>query len=248
MRRLAWFVFASACAASAQAQNLATTCQASSSYDLTLRPQSLLFDRPQPAPYRVELQDGTLQTDGRTVALRMDEQDRLAMFERRLRALEPRAKAVARNGVDMLARAMHDEAAQLSLSAETQAELDRRLSARAQELKQRIAASESTHDWQGDIATGYANQIAGDILPLLASELSQQAVAAAVSGDLQGAADLRDRATDLATELRPRLERRMQALRPQIQALCPELRELAELQEGIRGADGRPLNLLHVGP
>lgn len=248
MRRLAWFIFALVCAVGAQAQDLATTCQASSSYDLTLRPQSLLFDRPQPAPYRVELQDGNLQTDGHTVALRLDEQDRLAMFERRLRALEPRAKAVARNGVDMLARAMRDEAAQLSLSAETQAELDRRLGARAQELKQRITASESTHDWQGDIATGYANQIAGDVLPLLASELSQQAVTAAVSGDLQGAADLRDRATDLATQLRPRLERRMQALRPQIQALCPELRELAELQEGIRGADGRPLNLLHVGP
>ncbi|HEX7813886.1 DUF2884 family protein [Dyella sp.] len=234
-------------AVTAHGSDLAATCHASSSYDLTIQPQGLLFDRPQPAPYRVVLQDGSLTTDGRTVALRPDEQDRLALFERQLRALEPRAKAIARQGVDLLARAVHDEATQLGLSAQTQVELDRRLDTRAQELKQRITRSESTHDWQGDMADRYANQIASDIMPLLANDLGQQAVAAAMSGDLQGAASLRDRASDLATGLRPRLERRMQALSPQIQALCPDVQRLAELQEGIQAADGRPLNLLHIG-
>jgi hypothetical protein len=231
----------------AQAQDLASVCQASSSYDVTLQSQSLLFDRPQPAPFRVVLRDGSLQTDGQAVTLRPDEQDRLSLFERQLRALEPRAKAVARNGVDLLAKAVRDETAQLSLSGETQAELDRRLAARAQELKQRITTSESTHDWQGDMADRYANQIASDIMPLLASDLGQQAVNAAVSGDLQAAASLRDRATDLATELRPRLEQRMQALRPQLQALCPDIQRLAELQQGIRASNGQPLNLIHAG-
>lgn len=231
----------------AQAQDLASVCQASSSYDVTLQSQSLLFDRPQPAPFRIVLRDGNLQTDGQAVILRPDEQDRLSLFERQLRALEPRAKAVARNGVDLLARAVRDETAQLSLSGETQAELDHRLAARAQELKQRITVSESTHDWQGDMADRYANQIASDIMPLLASDLGQQAVNAAVSGDLQAAASLRDRATDLATELRPRLEQRMQALRPQLQALCPDIQRLAELQQGIRASNGQPLNLIHAG-
>ncbi|CAM5572602.1 hypothetical protein [Rhodanobacter lindaniclasticus] len=35
-------------AAPAQAQDLAATCHASSSYDVTLRPQGVLFDRPRP--------------------------------------------------------------------------------------------------------------------------------------------------------------------------------------------------------
>lgn len=248
MRRTAFvWILALGATAGAQAQDLATVCQASSSYDVTLQSQSLLFDRPQPAPFRVVLRDGSLQTDGQAVTLRPDEEDRLSLFERQLRALEPRAKAVARNGVDLLAKAVRDETAQLSLSAETQAELDRRLAARAQELKQRISASESTHDWQGDMADRYANQIAGDIMPLLASDLGQQAVNAAMSGDLQAAASLRDRATDLATQLRPRLEQRMQALRPQLQALCPDIQGLAELQQGIRASNGQPLNLIHVG-
>jgi DNA repair exonuclease SbcCD ATPase subunit len=231
-----------------RAQDLAATCQASSSYDVTLQSQGLLFDRPQPAPFRVVLRDGSLQTDGQTVTLRPDEEDRLSLFERQLRALEPRAKAVARNGVDMLARAVRDETTQLALSAETQAELERRLSARAQELKQRITSSQSTHDWQGDMADRYANQIASDIMPLVANDLGQQAVNAAMSGDLQAAASLRDRATDLATQLRPRLEQRMQALRPQLQALCPDIQRLAELQQGIRASNGQPLNLIHLNP
>lgn len=248
MRPMAFvWILALGASTGARAQDLASVCQASSSYDVTLQAQGLLFDRPQPAPFRVVLGDGSLQTDGQAVTLRPDEQDRLSLFERQLRALEPRAKAVARNGVDLLAKAVRDETAQLSLSAETQAELDRRLAARAQELKQRITTSESTHDWQGDMADRYANQIASDIMPLLANDLGQQAVNAAVSGDLQAAASLRDRATDLATELRPRLEQRMQALRPQFQALCPDIQRLAELQQGIRASNGQALNLIHVG-
>nr|WP_199042780.1 DUF2884 family protein [Dyella sp. ASV24] len=229
------------------AQDLATTCHATSSYDLTVTPDHLLFDRAQPLPRQVELRDGALRTDGVAVSLRPDDEDRLALFERELRALEPRAKAVASNGVDMLVAAMHDESARLSLDPATRTELDQRVAARATELKQRLAASNSTHDWQGNLADQYANQLASDLMPLLANDLGQQAVNAAMTGDLQAAASLRDTAADLTTELRPRLEQRMQALSPQVQALCPAVQRLAELQQGIRSAGGQPLNLLQVG-
>ncbi len=229
------------------AQDLATTCHASSSYDLTLAPDHLWFDRPQPMPRQVELRDGSLRTDGIAVRLQPEDQDRLALFERELRALAPRVKAVATQGVDLLASAVHDEGARLSLGADTRAELDRRVAARADELKQRIAASNSTHDWQGNLADQYADQLAADLMPLLANDLGQQAVQAAMSGDLQAAANLRDSATELATQLRPRLEQRMQALAPQVQALCPAVQRLAELQEGVRSSGGQPLNLVQVG-
>jgi hypothetical protein len=247
LRRLSvLLVFPFACA-SLHAQDLATTCHATSSYDLTVAPDRLLFDRAQPSPRKVELRDGSLHTDGAVVSLRPDDEDRLALFERELRALVPRAKAVASHGVDMLAAAMHDEGARLSLDPATRTELDRRVAARAAELKQRLAASNSTHDWQGNLADQYANQLASDLMPLLANDLGQQAMNAAMTGDLQAAANLRDTAADLTTQLRPRLEQRMQALSPQVQALCPAVQRLAELQQGIRGAGGQPLNLLDVG-
>lgn len=229
------------------AQGLATACNASSSYDLTIRPDSLLFDRPQPAPFHVQLADGSLHTDGKSVRLSAENQDRLALFERQLRALVPRVRAVADAGVDLAARALHDEAAGMRLAPATMAELDRRLATHAAELRQRIAQSNSTHDWQGDLAQQYANGIVADLAPLVAADLGQQALAAAMNGDLDEAARLRDEAADLTTQLQPRLQQRMQALRPQVQALCPAIRRLAELQQGVSGADGQPLDLLQVG-
>lgn len=231
-----------------QAQDLAATCHASSSYDVTLKSGSLLFDRASPAPLRVELQHGSLRTDGVSVRLNDEDQDRLTLFETDLRQLAPRVRTVAQHGVDMAVQALRAEAAGMGLSADTRAELDQRLAAHAVDLKRRIATSDSTHDWDGGALNQYVNQIENELLPLIAADLGQQALNAALSGDLQTAAGLRDRAADLATELQPRLQQRMQALRPQIEALCPSIRRLAELQQGIRGSDGKPLNLLQVDP
>lgn len=230
-----------------QAQDLAATCHATSSYDLTLRPGSLLFDRTSPAPTQVELSRGTLRTDGVTVPLSPENQDRVSLFERDLRALAPRVRTVAEHGVDIAAQGLRQEAAGMGLGADAQVQLDQRLAADAASLKQRIAASNSTHDWQGGAMDRYVSQIESDLLPLIAADLGQQALSAAMSGDLQTAAGLRDRAANLATQLEPRMRQRMQALRPQIEALCPAIRQLATLQQGVRDGKGRPLDLLQIG-
>jgi hypothetical protein len=242
---LAITVFAGAQCAHAH-DDFADICHASSSYDLTVTPTSLLFDRAAAAPRRIELHAGKTTLDGAGLRLNTEDGDRLALFEQELRALLPKARAVARSGVDLAIKAMHTETAALGASAETLAALDASLAARGDEIKRRIAASTSTHDWQGDVIDRYASEIAADIAPLLAADLGQQAIAAALGGDVDAAAALRDRAADLSGNLRPRLERRMQALRPQIEALCPSLRRLYELQRGVRGANGRPLDLLDV--
>ena len=235
-------------AVSLHAQDLAATCHASSSYDVTLKPDSLLFDRITPAPFHVELQHGVLRTDGAVVPQNAENEDRLVLFERELRALAPRVRTVARNGVDMAVQALRAEADGMQLDAATRAEFERRLAVHASELKRRISVSQSTRDWQGDAANQVMNQVAGDLLPLLAGDLGQQAVSAALAGDLQAAASLRDRAAALATGLQPRVQARLQALRPQIEALCPSIRQLASLQQGVRGSNGRALNLLQIQP
>jgi hypothetical protein len=228
----------------AAAQDLVASCHASSSFDLTVSPSGLLFDRAQPAPYRVELAQGELRTDGRPVHLRAEDQDRLSLFERQLRALLPQVRSVAKQAVDLAVAGLRAEAARLNLSDATRADLQQRLAADAAGLKQRIERSNSTHDWQGQAFEQYANQMIGEIAPLVAGDLGQQALQAAMSGDLQQAAELRDQATDLASQLRPRLVQRMQVLRPQVQALCPAVRQLYELQSDVRDADGRRLDLL----
>jgi hypothetical protein len=229
------------------AQDLAKVCHATSSYDLTVQPERLVFDRDAPAPARVVLGPGTLQTDGSNVSLSYEEQDRLDLFQRDLRALMPRVKAIAQQGVDVTLQLVRDESNSLNLDADTQAELNRRLAAHSAELRQRIADSQSTHDWHGDAADRYANEVVSDIAPLLVSALGQQAVSAAMGGDLQQAATLREQASNLAEGFQPRLERRLQVLRPEIQALCPDIQRLSALQTGIRASNGRPLNLVLIG-
>ncbi|MEO7068454.1 MAG: DUF2884 family protein [Rhodanobacter sp.] len=228
------------------AQDLASTCHASSSYDVTINGDNLLFDRPSPAPTRVELHQGKLRVDGVAVPENAENQDRLVLFERDLRALAPRVRTVAQNGVDMAVQAVLAETATVGLSTSANSEFKQRLATHASDMKQRIANSHSTHDFQGDFATRYENEILSDLAPLVAGDLTQQAVDAAMNGDLQAAADLRDRGAALATQLQPRIQQRMQALRPQIAALCPSIDRLAELQQGVRDARGKPLDLLQV--
>lgn len=244
MRSLACLIFVLASAA--QAQDFADTCGASSSYDLTVVPDRLQFDRAAPVPRRVELRDGKLSLDGAPARLNAEQVDRLALFEHDLRALVPKAKAVARDGVDLAVQGLRAETKSLQLSAETRAQLEAKLDARSAELKRRIEASTSTRDWQGEAFGRWTDEVAAELLPLLAADLGTQALAAAASGDLEAAASLHDRATRLATDLQPRLERRLQALKPRIDALCPSIRHLYELQRGVRGANGRALNLLEL--
>jgi hypothetical protein len=194
----------------------------------------------------VVLHDGALQTDGVPVRLAAEDQDRMTLFERELRALVPKVRSVAADGVDLAVQAVHEETAGLPLSATTRTEFDRRLAARVAELKQRIATSDSTHDWQQAELDRTIDAIAAELLPLLAADLGGQAIDAAMSGDLQAAARLRDLASGLAGDLRPRLERRMETLRPRIQALCPAIERLAELQRGVPDARGHPLRLLQT--
>ncbi|TCV92044.1 DUF2884 family protein [Luteibacter rhizovicinus] len=231
----------------ASAQDLSNICHAASSYDVTVNDSNVVFDRPQPAPRQVVMHDGTLSTDGRTVALRPDEEDRVALFERNLRALVPKVKAIASDGIDLAARAVRDEAATAAPDAVRSGELDRVLAQRVTEIKRRIAASRSTRDWQEEAMREYANEIVSDVAPILTNDVGTQAMNLAMNGDLEGAAALRDRVSALTSGGQDRIVGQLEArLRPRVQALCPSIRQLAELQTGLHNASGQPLNLVDI--
>lgn len=243
-------LLAGLCSASTalHAQDPRDTCHASSSYDLSVGAEALLFDRAAPAPRRIEIRAGRLRIDGAARALNTEDGDRVSLFESGVRALLPRVRQVATHGVDLAVEALRAESVQLGLRADTRAELRQRLDRHAADIKRRIAASHSTHDWQGEAFEREVDAIVADVLPLIAADLGQQAIEAALDGDLDTAASLRDRAGDLAGELQPRLQQRMHVLQPEIEALCPAIRELHALQLGLRGSDARPLHLLDIEP
>ncbi|KGI78086.1 DUF2884 family protein [Oleiagrimonas soli] len=222
---LAFIMLALLCCADAQAQDLFDVCHASSSYDVTIEPQAVVFDRAQVAPKRVRMQGGALQVDGANVALDAADHGRIQRFEQIVRSLEPKVKAIADRAVDLAAATVREQG--------DSAALDARIDMHVRELKARIARSHSTHDWQGPAFQNYVNQTVGDLLPLLANDLLGQAMTAAMNGDLGAAATLRDRAAGLTTSLQARIQQRLQVLRPQVQALCPSVRQLDALESGL---------------
>ncbi|HET7663491.1 MAG TPA: DUF2884 family protein [Rhodanobacteraceae bacterium] len=248
-RFLPWVVLLASAMASggAHAQSLLDACHATSSYDVTISDNGVTFDRAQPEPRRVHLNDGRLGINGKPVNLDAEDSDRVTLIERTVRTLEPKVKAIADRGVDLAAQAVREQAA-ASASGES-GELDARLASVSADLKARIAASHSSHDWHGPAFQQYANQTVARIVPLLASGLLQQAVTAALSGDLDAAAQLRQRATHMATALRTRIRQKLQVLRPQVQALCPSLRRMDQLESGIHTPlpGGVHINLIDVG-
>src|SRR6187402_2198720 len=127
-----WIVVAAVCASGGVAAQDAgqLSCGVASTYDLTIRTDALLFERPEVAPRSVRMHDGSLATDGRAVTLRPDEQDRVALFERNIRALVPKAKAIASDGVDVAARAVREEAGRASPGSLSSGELDQALASR----------------------------------------------------------------------------------------------------------------------
>jgi len=243
------FVVAACVAGGVAAQDTAAiSCGVASTYDLTVRTDALLFERPEVAPRSVRMHDGGLVTDGRVVNLRPDEQDRVALFERNVRTLVPKAKAIASDGVDVAARAVRDEVSRASPNSLSSGELDRTLASRVADIKRRIAASQSTRDWQADAMRAYAQEIVSDITPLLTQDVGGEAMQLAMNGDLQGAAALRDRVADVSTGGQARVLAKLEAaLRPRVQALCPSVRQLVDLQSGLHDASGQSLLLIETG-
>lgn len=248
MPKLAIAVALAACASIARADvaALAYTCGASSSYDIDVGTRVLRFDRADPAPRLVQIGERSLRVDGQAIALGASTRMHLVEFEQAVRALLPRVRRIASDGVDLAVSALRAEAAVLGLGAATREEIARRLDRHAADLKQRIATSTGTQTWQAERLEREFEGIIADVAPLAAADLGQQALASTLEGDFERSAELQEKAFGLVDELEPRLERRMQPLRTRIEALCPELERLHRLQRDFRDAQGQPLRLLDL--
>jgi hypothetical protein len=234
--------------AAAGVGELADTCGASSSYDVDVGARMLRFERAAPPPQRIELGEGRLRVDGVDASPDAAMRTQLVEFEQGVRALLPRVKRIAGDGVDLAISALRTEAAALGLGVATREDIAQRLARHATDLKRRIAASTGTREWQPEALELELEGIVAEIAPLAAADLGQQALAATLEGDFERAAALQAAALDMVDELQPRLEQRMQPLRARVEALCPELERLHRLQRDLRGPDQAALHLLDIAP
>lgn len=234
----------------AVAQSDLNVCHVQSSYDFSLSSGGLLFDRTSPAPQRVWMHGGHLQADHQAISLAAADRQRVEDFQQTVEALLPKARAIALRGVDLAAEGVREQARVSTPQLAASGELDTRLEDLTANLKTRIQRSQSTHDWHGPAFQQYVDQyLVGNLVPLLASDMLQQAINVAISGDLDQASALRDRAANLADSLRSRVRGKLDQLKPRIRALCPSLQKLDALETHMdaRLPNGSTLNLLSVG-
>jgi hypothetical protein len=211
-------------------------CHTSSDYDVTLDDSALQFARKTGPAQSIEMRQGALAINRKPITLGADDKKRVIAFEARVRELVPRIKTIGQRGVDLMVAAIREEAAKASPQSAASPELNARVDARAEELKRRIAASRSSKEWHPDAIAGYMTGVVADVAPLIAGDLSQKAVDLTMKGDLSGVMALTDKALQLRASLEQRIRTRLETLQPQIDRLCPSLRELDRLESSIGAA------------
>jgi hypothetical protein len=233
-RHIFWIVAALLVAAETAAQGAA--CRTSSDYDVTLDEGALQFERKTGPAQSIEMRRGALAINQKPITLGADDKKRVVTYEARVRELVPRIKTIGQRGVDLMVAAIREEAAKASPQSAASPELNARVDARAQELKRRIADSRTSKEWHPDAIAGYMTGVIADVAPLIAGDLSQKAVDLTMKGDLSGVMALTDKALQLRASLEQRIRTRLETLQPQIDRLCPSLRELDRLESSIGAA------------
>lgn len=220
-------------------------CRFGSDYDLTLGDSTLRFERKAAPAQTIEMQRGALAIERKSLALGTGDRNRVLAFESKVRELMPQVKTLGRRAVDAMAAAVREEAAQASPHTAADPDLNARLDARVDELKRRITQSVTSKEWHADAMAGYSAGIVADVSPLIAGDLTQQALQLTMKGDLSGMLLLKDQALAVKQSLDRRIQAKLASLQPDIDRLCPSLRELDRLESGVQAVR---LNLIDFKP
>lgn len=209
------------------------SCHTSSDYDVTLTAATVQFERKSGPSQIIEMQHGELSLNRKPLALSSEDRKRVATYETRVRELVPKVKVLGQRSVDLMVAAIREEAVKASPRSAASPELNARVDARAQDLKRRIAASRSSKEWRPEALAGFMSGMLGDVAPLIAGDLSQKAIDLTMKGDFGGVMALTDEALQVRASLEKRIRARLDTLQPEIDRLCPSLRELDRLESRI---------------
>ncbi len=224
------------------------TCDANSSFDLTLHPHRIELTREDNAPQRVELVDGRLWLDNREQELSAEDRARVRRFESELRALVPEVRRLAIEGVAIAVDALGTVIEELGGDSERMQQLRRDLVRHGREWRERIEKAQTTREWGRRGDAEFAGKLVAQMAPMLAAELASSAVRAALSGDSDRVAAIQSRADRLGDEIESRIKSRADRLEHSAKALCPRVRELDRIDNAlaIRTADNRRVELIEL--
>jgi hypothetical protein len=221
----------------------------STPYDVDVTAAGLSFHRTDGTPARVFVHDGALKVDGRDVALTATDAQALRRYEDGVRKLMPEVAEVSRQGVMLGFEAMTTVTMTFAEPDQRDAILAKIKRKQAQALKEIDEGVGSGH-WSGDRMTETVAGSVSDSVGELVGSATSSAVTAALSGDSTRVAALTARANALDKSLSREMDKRSKDLEARVNAICPQVNDLADIQQGwkIRLTDGKPLELMTIKP
>jgi hypothetical protein len=219
-------------------------CEIDSAYDISIESDRLVFSR---TGSEVAFARGQLFVDGQAVVLSRADAERVAAFEREVRALIPEVRKIAADAVEVAFTALNQVIVTFA-SEENRASFKADLNAMRDEINSAVASANSSQILDDGAFEERIKGLVGRIAPRLAGEFAAQAVSAALSGDEDAGRAIEERAGRLEKEIEASVEAPARALEARVNALCPRIEELdrIENQLELRLPDGQPLNLIKV--
>jgi hypothetical protein len=221
----------------------------STPYDVDVTTAGLSFHRTDGVPARVFLHDGALQVDGRNVAVSSADADALRRYEAGVRKLMPQIAVIAREGVEIGFSAMTSVTltfADGDQRAAMMAKLKRKQAQALREIDEGVGAGHWSSNRMTETVAGSVSDSVGELV----GSVTSSAVSAALSGDSSKVAALQARADSLDKTINREMNKRSKDLEAKSNAICPQVNDLADLQQGwhVRLADGKPLELMTIKP
>lgn len=221
----------------------------STPYDVDVTAAGLSFHRTDGVPAEVFLHDGAIRVDGKAVAVSGGDADALRRYEAGVRALMPQVATIAREGVELGFSAMTTVTLSFADGDQRRRMLEKLKRKQIEALREIDEGVGSGH-WSANRMTETVAGSVSDSVGELVGSVTSSAVTAALSGDASKVAALQARADSLDKAMDREMNKRSKALEAKSNAICPQLNDLASLQQGwgVRLANGKPLELMTIKP
>jgi hypothetical protein len=221
----------------------------STPYDVDVTPAGLSFHRTDGVPAQVFLHDGALRVDGKAIAVAAKDAEALRRYEAGVRALMPQVAAIAREGVELGFSAMTTVTLSFA-DGDQRARMLEKLKRKQVDALREIDEGVGAGHWSSDRMTETVAGSVSDSVGELVGSVTSSAVTAALSGDASKVAALQARAESLDKSMDREMNKRSKALEAKADAICPQLNDLAGLQQGwnVRLGNGKPLELMTIKP
>jgi hypothetical protein len=221
----------------------------STPYDVDVTAAGIAFHRTDGVPAKVFLHDGALRVDGKDMAVSAVDADALRRYEAGVRKLMPQIATIAREGVEIGFSAMTSVTltfADGEQRAAMMAKLKRKQAQALKEIDEGVGAGHWSSDRMEETVAGSVSDSVGELV----GSVTSSAVTAALSGDSSKVAALQARADSLDKTINREMDKRSKDLEAKSNAICPQVNDLADLQQGwhIRLPDGTPLQLMTIKP